>query len=400
MVKLSEVWATKVSVPLRAPILTSYGALKVASRTVVRLTGEDGSVGWGEASAWVSPESVMALSPILVGASAWDHQAIRTRLENVNYFNKTPLMNAMVEMAMIDLAARSIGEPAWRLLGGKHRDTVAAAAYLFYEHQDVHTPYDRDNAMQAVLDRYESDCATYGYATAKLKGGVLDPAADLELLEVLRDRQAGPLRLDPQGSWSLPTSLAFCRHADRRDIPIEYLEDPCEGMPAMAELRGRSPFPLATNMCVTNWDEFGRAVAVRPVDVILADNWYWGGAVQSLALDRAARAAGFGLGMHSGLELGIGLAAMVQTTACMSNVVCAMDMMNQLLTDDILTERLAPKDGMFAISDAPGWGVEIDEDKLAQWAAFADDPQSQDRYTNAHLPDVARPGWYPVHPQW
>lgn len=366
----------------------------------MRIETEGGIVGWGDGAAWITPQQIEALRPILIGVSPWDFETVRTRLENVNYYRQTPLMNAMVEMAMLDAAARSVDLPVWAILGGRLVDEVEAAAYLFYEHHEDGSPYDVDERAGAVLDRFEADRDYFGYQTVKLKGGVYHPSLDLEVLTELSRRGARPLRLDPQGAWTLSTALNFARTAAHQGLDLEYLEDPCEGIPAMAEMRSRSPYPLATNMCVTSWKEFGAAVQQRPVDIILADIWYWGGVGQTRMLDRAARAAGFSVGMHSGLELGVGLAAMVHVSATMSQLKGGIDTMNQLMVDDILTERLEPRNGAIPVPSGPGWGVEVDEARLRKWSDFARSPEAQDRYLNPHLPDPARPGWFPVHPQW
>ncbi|NED04289.1 glucarate dehydratase, partial [Streptomyces sp. SID6648] len=99
----------------------------------------------------------------------------------------------------------------------------------------------------------------YGFTSFKLKGGVFPPDEEIAAVRALAaafpDR---PLRLDPNGAWSVETSL---RVAEELGDVLEYLEDPALGTPAMAEVAARTGVPLATNMCVTTFAEIPEAFA-------------------------------------------------------------------------------------------------------------------------------------------
>src|SRR3546814_4949265 len=55
---------------------------------------------------------------------------------------------------------------------------------------------------------------------------------------------------------------------------LQYYEDPTPGLEGMAELHRRTGLPLATNMVVTDFDEFRRSVALNSVQIVLADHHY------------------------------------------------------------------------------------------------------------------------------
>jgi glucarate dehydratase len=234
-----------------------------------------------------------------------------------------------------------------------------------------------------------------------LKGGYYAPEVDRDTLEAFRDTFGRDmrLRLDPQGSWTPATAIRIGRALDA--IGLEYYEDPCWNAAAMAQVRRSVTTPLATNMCVTQFEEFYPAVALGAIDIVLADLWYWGGIRATMAVDRMCAAAGIDLGMHSSAELGIGWAAMIHTAAAMPNLKLAIDCMNLHLTDDIIVGgKIEPKDGMVAPPDGPGLGVEVDEEKLARYAALATSGTASDRFLDPTLADSARPGWHPRMPSW
>lgn len=398
--QITRVEGIRVAVPIEAPILTCYGALQVYTRTVIKVHTTDGLVGIGETHGSVTPERLAVLGKAIAGFAPWEIGRIRSRLNNLNYYSKDEQAVAGIEVACLDLLGRVTGRPVYDLLGGKLRDEIDVAAYMFFRNAneagegEIKTPEAMAEAVAAWHQKY-------GYTTVKIKGGVVRPEEEIEALRLSADvvGSTAKLRIDPQGGWSLPTALFAGRALEQ--LPMEYLEDPVWGMQAMATLRRQVRIPFATNMCVTQFDHLGPAVDVRPVDIILSDIWYWGGMQATLTLDTVANPLGFGLGMHANCELGIGLAAMLHMSAVMPNLKCAIDVMHVHALDDIITgDFIEPRDGKYQVPTGPGLGVEIDEEKLAKYAELAKQPSSSDRLTNPTNPDPARPGWFATLPAW
>jgi len=80
---------------------------------------------------------------------------------------------------------------------------------------------------------------------------VLEPDLEIETLRKLRETFPDHnLRIDPMGAWTVPTAKYVI---DELDGILEYLEDPCRGMDAMAELANITDVPLATNLSLLVW---------------------------------------------------------------------------------------------------------------------------------------------------
>ncbi|MDT7674892.1 MAG: glucarate dehydratase, partial [Pseudonocardiales bacterium] len=171
-----------------------------------------------------------------------------------------------------------------------------------------------------------------------------------------------PLRLDPNGAWSVPTSLEV---AGALEGVLEYLEDPTSGTANMAEVARKTSLPLATNMCVTAFDEIPTAFASDAVQVVLSDHHYWGGLRATQDLAAVCRTYGVELSMHSNTHLGISLAAMTQVAATIPDLRYACDSHRPWQTEDVITEPHRFVGGAVAVSDGPGLGIELDRDSLA-----------------------------------
>lgn len=172
------------------------------------------------------------------------------------------------------------------------------------------------------------------------------------------------LRIDPNSNWTMATSL---RVADKLAGCLEYYEDPTPTLEGMAELHRATGLPLATNMVVTNWDELKRSTELNAVQILLSDHHYWGGLRATQALAKTCEVFGLGLSMHSNSHLGISLMAMTHLAASVQHLSYACDTHYPWQQDEILVGGKVPiTGGCVHLTDKPGLGVELDQEKLAE----------------------------------
>ncbi|MFI8927514.1 glucarate dehydratase family protein [Streptomyces sp. NPDC053474] len=312
------------------------------------------------------------------------------------------------EVACLDALGKALGLPVHALLGGKVRDSVEYSGYLFYKY----AAHPKGVAAEAddwgpaldpegIVAQARAFAERYGFRSFKLKGGVFPPEEEAAAIRALAEAFPGaPLRLDPNGAWSVETSLKVAE--ELADV-LEYLEDPALGTAAMAEVAARTPVPLATNMCVTTFEEIPEAFARRAVRVVLSDHHYWGGLRRTRELAAVCRTFGVDVSMHSNTHLGISLAAMTHVAATVPGLRHACDTHYPWQSEDVLTERPRFERGHVTVSDAPGLGVEIDRDRLdalhRRWLD-EDFAELRDRDDAAAL-RRAEPEWVtPSVPRW
>jgi len=311
------------------------------------------------------------------------------------------------EVACLDALGKALGLPVHALLGGKVRDAVEYSAYLFYKWagHPAGVAAEKDDWGAAldpagVVAQARQFKERYGFTSFKLKGGVFPPDEEIAAVRALAEAFPGhPLRLDPNGAWSVATSL---RVAEELGDVLEYLEDPALGTAAMAEVAAGTGVPLATNMCVTTFAEIAEAFGKGAVQVVLSDHHYWGGLRNTQQLAAICRTFGVGVSMHSNTHLGISLAAMTQVAATVPGLHHACDSHYPWQSEDVLTERLVFEGGKVAVSDAPGLGVEVDRERLrALHQRWADDDGGLRERDDAAAMRAAEPGWVtPGVPRW
>ncbi|WP_329004350.1 mandelate racemase [Kribbella sp. NBC_00709] len=395
--KIVDVRATTVTMPLEAPLRHSNGAhWGRFVRTVVEVEADNGLIGLGEmgGGGQSAEAAVTGLKPYLLGHDPARTEALRWMLANPTaslYNNRTQLL-AAIEFACLDLQGRELGVPVHELLGGKVRDRVPFASYLFFRHPAEDGTGEIRTAEQLVAHAREL-VDKHGFSVHKLKGGVFPPDYERECFRALAE--AFPehrVRFDPNGAFSVEEAIRFARGIE--DLDNDYLEDPTWGLNGMRRVRENTPIPLATNTVVVNFEQLAANVRDPAVDVILLDTTFWGGIRPCIKAAGVCETFQLGVAVHSSGELGIQLATMLHLGAVVPNLSFAADAHYHHLRDDIIAGGKLPYvDGAIAVPDAPGLGVELDRDKLAEYAELFRELGSYpyDR-------DPARPDWYPLLP--
>ncbi|WP_044872674.1 glucarate dehydratase family protein [Pseudomonas sp. LFM046] len=375
-----------------APLLNASGIHEpFALRSIIEVESDSGFIGLGESYGDEPVLAVLqAMQDSLVGLDPFDLNGLRARVIKTvaalgpaeagaelapGSHPSKQVANAYsaFEVAFLDLQARSLGMPLVDLLGGAVRTEVPFSAYLFFKYaKHIDAPYAPDSWGEALSEEQIVAQAArmieaHGFQSIKLKAGALEPEHEVACIKALKKAFPNhPLRIDPNGNWSLDTAL---RMAELLGGDLEYYEDPTPGLDGMAELHRRTGTPLATNMVVTDFEEFRRSVALNSVQIVLADHHYWGGLRDTQALARMCDTFDLGLSMHSNSHLGISLMAMAHVAASVPNLTYACDTHYPWQEEDeevIKGGKLPIRNGCVSITRAPGLGVELDQDQLAK----------------------------------
>jgi glucarate dehydratase len=392
--RIADVRATAVSVPLEAPLRHSAGAhWGRFVRTVVEVETESGYVGLGEmgGGGQTARAAVEALRSRLLGHDVFDTTALWFKVQNPTaalYDNRTQV-HAALEFACLDAAGQALEIPVYDLLGGKMRDSVPFASYLFFRYRDEATGQGEVRTVEQLIaeaGRLRNAC---GFRSHKLKAGVFGPDYELRCFRALAEAFPDDnVRIDPNASYSVRDAIRVGRGI--ASLRNDYYEDPTWGMNGLRRVRRFVDLPIATNTVVTNLEQLCANVRDLAVDVVLLDTTFWGGIRPVLKAAGVCETFQLGIGVHSSGELGIQLATMLHFGAALPSLEFAADAHYHHLVDDVIEGGPLPyRDGGIAVPDRPGLGVKLDRDKLAKYAALYEElgGYPYDR-------DPGRPGWY------
>jgi glucarate dehydratase len=396
-VRIADVRATTVTVPLEAPLRHANGVhWGRFVRTIVEVETDDGLVGLGEMGGGgeSAEQAIRGLRPYLLGHDPLQLEALRFKICNptASLYNNRTQLHAAVEFACLDIVGQRFGVPVSELLGGRLRDAVPFASYLFFRYPNREGQGEVRTVEQLVAEARRLK-ERYGFRTHKLKGGVFPPDYELECYRALAAALPGDsLRYDPNCSLSVEEAIRFARAIE--PLRNDYLEDPTFGLGGLRRVRQFARVPLATNTVVVNFEQLAANVLQPAVDVILLDTTFWGGIRPCLKAAAVCETFQLGIAIHSSGELGIQLATMLHLGAVLPGLTFAADAHYHHLVDDIVEGGPLPyRDGAIAVPTAPGLGVRLDREKLRRYSELYRElgPYPYDR-------DPARPDWFPLVP--
>jgi glucarate dehydratase len=396
--KIIDIRATPVSVPLAAPLRHANGChWGRFVRTIVEVEADNGLIGLGEMGG--GGESAVAafnaLKPYTVGYDPTRLEEMRFRIANptASLYNDRTQMLAALEFACLDIMGQAWGVPVCDILGGRLRDHVPFASYLFFRYPSPTDGSGEVRTCDQLVAEALSLKASYGFTSHKLKGGVFPPEFELECYRAIAHALPGDrFRFDPNGVWSTEQAIWFGQHIE--DLNNDYLEDPVFGMNGMRRARQKLRMPLATNTVVVNFEQLAANVLQPAVDVVLLDTTFWGGIRPCVKAAAICETFQLGVAVHSSGELGVQLATMLHLGAVIPNLTFAADAHYHHLMDDVIEGgKLQYCHGAMPVPTAPGLGVKLDRNRMGEYHEMFRRLGSY-----AYDQDPLRPGWSPLIP--
>lgn len=165
--RIVDLRATTVTVPLEAPLRHSNGEhWGRFVRTIVEVETDEGIVGLGEmGGGGESAELAFAgLKQYLIGHNPFELEALRFKICNPTaslYNNRTQLL-AAVEFACLDIIGKKLGVSVSDLLGGRLRDEIRFASYLFFRYPNQETGKGEVRSIDQLVEHALDLKAKYG----------------------------------------------------------------------------------------------------------------------------------------------------------------------------------------------------------------------------------------------
>ncbi len=334
---LVEIEATENEQPLRS--------------LLVRLATDAGVEGWGEAPLrWrVSELDVRrdALLPVLAGWSIFDIEELHT----LEVLSVAPL-RCCLEMALLDLMGKTLQQPLSHLFGGGYRRWIPVAVRLLGNDVDQLAQLAREMADQgfhtqtlAATGRADQDVAT----VAAIRGTVGDR---VEL------RFDGAAQYEPEAARDLCADLEFSG--------LQFLLDPLRTreLYPLAALGRQTSVPLAVGKAIRAPSDVLSTVRCGAAPFVVIDPARVGGLIPARKCAAVAEAAGISALLAGEPSVGIATAAMLQLAAATPAYSGCNETAGHQVHDEVLAEPLECVDGMMAVPQGPGLGMEVDRTKL------------------------------------
>jgi D-galactarolactone cycloisomerase len=327
---------------------------------LVRLVSADGVVGWGETYALPGFRAALeGAAARLVGAPV-DRAVAPERPASPAAIAAA----SALEIALHDLAGKTLGVPVHRLLGERLHDRVGVYASGFLYRPDARPAELWPAEAGRLLDR--------GFRALKLRIGGFDPAEELPLLAALRRDLPDDVELmvDAWGAYTLPSAIDVA--AVLADLGVRWFEEPAgprETYPGYEALHAVSRVPIAGGEALTSVPAFEQLLDRHVLDVVQPDPSLCGGLAAAATVARLAAERGAVCVPHT-WNGGVMAAATLHLLATLETPqpLLEYDTTENPFVRDVLSNPPVLVDGCFTVPDAPGLGVEIDETALRSYA--------------------------------
>lgn len=366
--------------------------------TIIRIDTNQGISGYGEVRDGASKSYALLLKSRLLGENPCNVDRLFRRIKQFGHHARQAGGVAGIEMALMDLAGKAYGVPAYMLAGGKFRDRVLVYA-------DTESAADGAEMGRRLKERMDR-----GYKYLKmdlgvhlLRGipntliappGMLDsqfvqhPFAAIQItekgIEILCDYVAQvrevigyeiPVAVDHFGHLGLESCIRLGRALDR--YSLAWYEDmlPWQYTNQYAALARAVTTPICTGEDIYLKEGFKPLLEARAVSVIHPDLATSGGILETKRIGDLAQEYGVAMAMHMAASP-VAMLASVHCAAATENfLVLENHAVDVPWWDDLITGLPRPlvQDGHIAVPETPGLGFEGFNEDLCH--AHGDDVQ-------------------------
>ena len=332
---------------------------------IVRITSENGVVGFGEASPWSvftgTPEASFAaldryFRPLVIGARLSDFTKTMELARRIVVHCTEA--KAALEAAWLDLAGKLLSKPVWALLGDKCRDEVSLSVSL------ANPDFDKDLEL---LNRLDDDKVRI----VKLKTGFRDHAFDIMRLEKLKcDFAQFSVRVDYNQGLGSDAALEQVPEIDQ--LNPDFIEQPvvAHDFVTMARLRDLTVAPLLADESVFGPEDMHRAVREEICDGVSVKVMKSGGILRGLEVAEIAQKAGLPAYGGDMFETGLAHLAGLHMVAVCPNISLGCEFYHATfhLVEDLLEKPFPIIDGMIQVPNDAGLGMNVNVEMLDKYA--------------------------------
>lgn len=349
---------------------------------LVKITTDDGIIGWGESTLEGKPKSTMAaveeLAEYLIGKDPlriehhWQHIYRSAFFRGGNV-----LMSALsgIDHALWDIAGKYHGVPVYQLLGGPTRDRVRV-----YAHWGIREP--GAAAHEAAQERLAYLQGAGGFSAFKSGPAgpwrAHEPPARIDEFVSCAYRMrelVGPgveLAFDFHGKMTPALAIEVCH--ELRGMRPMFVEEPVpqENIDALKLVSQAVPFPIATGERLLSRWEFRPLFEKGACAYIQPDVAHAGGISEMKRIANMAEVYYVHIMPHCAIGP-VALTACLHVDAAVPNFLIQELVGPDRLLPDLVQVAWTIEDGHIALPTAPGLGIEVDEQEAARLTAYTEE---------------------------
>ena len=375
--KITKIETFQLTSKLETPFGWSQDWITNRSVGIVKVSTDEGIIGWGEGCGGPASEVVnKVLTPLLIGSDPLNRikqwQLMFGTLYNANQavgFGGSAI--SAIDIALWDIAGKYFNLPVNVLLGGQLRDKIAVYATGLY-----YTENELPLQLLAEARGYVDD----GYLGVKTKVGGLPMAQDIDRVKAIRS-EIGPeihLMIDANQAYNAASAIDIGNRLYSQNLT--WFEEPVNAQDVKAYLQVKDALPIAISggENLRTRYEFQQFLSKRAYDIVQPDVINVGGISEMQNVSMTANTFGIQVNPHvwgSPIMIAATLHLASTLPPCPTTAtpepfvqepVMEFDRTPSKIRDELCYEPLKATDGYLDVPSRPGLGVEVNETTLKQ----------------------------------
>ena len=341
--------------------LVSYGVIDAMQNAIVRVTTDDGLVGYGELMRLPLNDRVRCIEELkplaaaIIGQDPFSLREIYARIDDTISDERTSrelLLKGSLDFALHDLMGKAAGVPVYKLLGGSYEDGVPMHFSI-----SIRSPEEMGEDTAARVAE--------GFRTIEVKLGRFQGELDLEteIARIAAIRQAaGPdvvIVADPNQGWTVEEAVAVLPRLEEFDV---YVEQPVQGLDDLERVHAAIKLPMIADECVGTSQILADIIRRDAADLINIKALRTGGLIDACNMVDMCEAAGIGYRHDNVIQTRLASTMMIHfsTTYHASLPDCGGTQFTRTIEDIVNDDEGVYMDGGTAKlrnPDAPGVGA-------------------------------------------
>ncbi|MDL4838865.1 mandelate racemase/muconate lactonizing enzyme family protein [Aquibacillus rhizosphaerae] len=316
--KIAKLETIQMNVPLTKPFKTALRTVTQLESIFVKITCEDGTIGWGEAPPThvITGDSLKSidytileiLKPALIGKSLLHTESLFQTLHQQIIGNSSA--KAAVDMAIYDCFAQRCGLPLYQLLGGYRNELET----------DFTVSVNSPEEMVEDARKYINN----GFSVLKIKVGIGDVITDINRIKTIRESIGKDviIRLDANQGWSPKAAVKAIKTMEDLQLDIELVEQPvqAENIEGLKYVTDHVDTLIMADESVFSLIDARRVLETRSADLINIKLMKAGGIYQAMKIAKLADSYGVECMVGSMIETKLGITAAAHFAASQKNI--------------------------------------------------------------------------------
>ncbi|MFC5732506.1 dipeptide epimerase [Cytobacillus gottheilii] len=353
--KIANIETYRLAVPLIKPFKTALRTVETAYAVVVKISCDNGVVGWGEAPPTVvitgeGMDSIEAaihqvLKPFLIQQDLNQYETIFQGIHTLLVGNTSA--KAAIDMALYDCIAQQCKLPLYQYLGG-HKNEIET------------------NYTVSVNDPKEmgEDAISYvrqGFHVLKVKVGKDLIETDIERIQEIRRRIGNhiKIRLDANQGWKAKEAVRAIQKMEDLDLNIELVEQPVKAwdIEGLKQVTDHVETPIMADESVFTPKQAFEVIKTRSADLINIKLMKSGGIYQAQMINQLAEINGMECMVGSMIETRIGISAAAHFAASKKNITRFDFDAPLMLAQDVVEGGIIYNGRKITLPDSFGLGI-------------------------------------------